>query len=157
MTDREPTVIAKTSVRTVVPIILLTAFALLIQGHNLPGGGFIASVLTGAAFALSFIIYGLDYVRRDLLGRSVKPPDASDRIFQQDLTGVAGIGLALAAGSGIAAMIAGYPFLTQVVVFFEGIPIYHSIEVASALAFDLGVYVVVVGAVLTILGVVGDE
>ncbi len=157
MTDREPTIIAKTPVRVVVPIILVTAFALLLQGHNLPGGGFIAGVLTATAFALTYIIYGLDYIRSDLLERPVTTEDTVERLFGQDLGVITGVGLFVAAGSGIAAMALGYPFLTQAVAFVEGLPIYHEIEVASALVFDLGVYAVVVGAILTILGVVGLE
>jgi multicomponent Na+:H+ antiporter subunit B len=51
----------------------------------------------------------------------------------------------------------GYPFLTQGVAFVEPLPVYHELEVASALAFDLGVYAVVVGALLTITAVVGGE
>lgn len=157
MTDREPTIIAKTPVRIVVPIILVTGFALLLQGHNLPGGGFIAGVLTATAFALSYIIYGLDYIRHELLGQHLSSAGTVDRLFQQDLGAIAGIGLFIAAASGLVAMAAGYPFLTQAVGFIEGLPIYHELEVASAFVFDLGVYLVVVGSILTILGVVGLE
>lgn len=157
MTDRDPTIIAKTPVRIVVPIILVTAFALLLQGHNLPGGGFIAGVLTATAFALTYIIYGLHYIPETLLDRPIKTEDTVERLFQQDLAGLAGIGLFVAAMSGMVAMAAGYPFLTQAVGFLEGLPIYGDLEVASAFVFDLGVYAVVVGGILTILGVVGLE
>jgi multicomponent Na+:H+ antiporter subunit B len=153
--DREPTIIAKTVTRTVVPIIAVTAVALLLQGHNLPGGGFIAGVLTATAFVLLYVIYGIEAVRRDLVVRSEGygllsgPTEAYARTF------AAGLALALAAG--IAAMLFEVPFLTQAVVFLEGIPLYGELEVASALAFDLGVYFVVVGSLLTILVVVGKE
>jgi multicomponent Na+:H+ antiporter subunit B len=141
--DRKPTVIARTVTRLVVPMILVTAIALLLQGHNLPGGGFIAGVLTVTAFALVYIIFGLDYVETELLDREY------GHVFA--------IGLAVAAGSGIAAMALGYPFLTQAVAFLEHLPVYGELEVASALVFDLGVYAVVVGALLTILAEVGAE
>ena len=141
--DSEPTVIARTVTRLVVPMILVTAIALLLQGHNLPGGGFIAGVLTVTAFALVYIIFGLDYVETELLDREY------GHVFA--------IGLAVAAGSGIAAMALGYPFLTQAVAFLEHLPVYGELEVASALVFDLGVYAVVVGALLTILAEVGAE
>lgn len=153
--DREPTVIVKTVTRTVVPIIALTAIALLIQGHNLPGGGFIAGVLTTTAFVLLYVIYGLDTVRRDLVtnvegvGLLSGPTQSYTRAF-------AG-GLAFAFASGVAAMLFDVPFLTQAVVFVEGIPLYEELEFASALAFDLGVYFVVVGSLLTIIAVVGKE
>jgi multicomponent Na+:H+ antiporter subunit B len=140
-----------------VPLILLTAVALLIQGHNRPGGGFIAGVLTATAFALVYIIYGLDYVRQELLDRQVGPVSGTASLFDRDLGAVFGVGLALAAGGGLVAMGLGFPFLTQAVVFVEGVPLYHEIEVATALVFDLGVYLVVVAALLTILAVVGLE
>jgi multicomponent Na+:H+ antiporter subunit B len=54
-------------------------------------------------------------------------------------------------------MLFDVPFLTQAVVFVEHIPLYGELEFASALAFDLGVYFVVVGSLLTILAVVGKE
>jgi multicomponent Na+:H+ antiporter subunit B len=153
--EREPTVIAKTVTRTVVPIITVTAVALLLQGHNLPGGGFIAGVLTATAFVLMYVIYGIETVRRDLVTRSEGygllsgPTESYERTFAA--------GLALAFASGVAAMLFEVPFLTQAVVFLEGLPLYGTLEFASALAFDLGVYFVVVGSLLTILAVVGKE
>jgi multicomponent Na+:H+ antiporter subunit B len=154
-TEREPTIIAKTVTRTVVPIIAVTAVALLVQGHNLPGGGFIAGVLTATAFVLLYVIYGIDTVRRELVTRSEGygllsgPTESYERTFAA--------GLALAFAAGVAAMFFEVPFLTQAVVFVEGIPLYGEMEYASALAFDLGVYFVVVGSLLTILAVVGKE
>ncbi len=157
MTDRQPTVVAQTVTRIVVPLILVTAIALLLQGHNLPGGGFIAGVLTATAFVLTYIIYGLDYIESELLGRSPVYPDALASVMGRDFAPVFGVGLAIAAGGGLAAMALGYPFMTQGVVFIEGLPLYHELEVASALVFDIGVYLVVVGGILTILAVVGQE
>lgn len=152
---REPTVIAKTVTRTVVPLIAVTAIALLLQGHNLPGGGFIAGVLTATAFVLLYVIYGIETVRRELVVRSEGygllsgPAESYARAFA--------VGLALAVVSGVAAMLFEVPFLTQAVVFVEPLPLYGELEFASALAFDLGVYFAVVGSLLTILAVVGKE
>ena len=157
MTGREPTVIARTVTRIVVPLILVTAVALLLQGHNQPGGGFIAGVLTATAFALTYIIYGMDYIRTELLDRQVRTTDAVGSRLARDLGAVFGVGLLLAAGGGAVAMALGYPFLTQAVLFVEHVPLYEELELAGALVFDLGVYFVVVGALLTILGVVGLE
>ena len=153
--DREPTLIAKTVTRAVVPLIAVTAVALLLRGHNLPGGGFIAGVLTTTAFALMYVIYGLDTVRRDLVTR----PEGYGLLSgpTQSYTRAFAGGLALAVASGVAAMLLGVPFLTQAVVFVEHLPLYGELEFASALAFDLGVYFVVVGSLLTIIAVVGKE
>lgn len=163
-TDREPTVIAQTVTRIVVPFIILTAIALLFQGHNLPGGGFIAGVLTCTSFALVYIIYGSESLRT-LLGASVAGngvlaglPGTYARLFA--------LGLGVATGGGIIAMALGYPFLTQAVLYASDFPPVGAVtalpgigvlEFASAFVFDLGVYLVVVGGLLTIVSVVGAE
>jgi len=155
--DTGVTVIAKTVTRVVFPLILLTAIALLLRGHNLPGGGFIAGVLTVAAFALLYVIYGLDFVQNDLRDRGGTATTAAGPaiVAEYRLAFAAGLGLAVAGG--IAAIALGFPFLTQAVLFLYDLPIYHELELASAFVFDLGVYLVVVGALLTILAVVGAE
>ena len=158
------TVIARTITRVVVPFILLTAVSLLFQGHNLPGGGFIAGVLTCTAFALVYIIYGQESLRTLVGG-----PESGEGV----LTGLAGtyarlfgVGLGVAAGAGVVAMALGYPFLTQAVLYLSDVPAVHALtelpgigtlEVASAFVFDVGVYLVVVGGLLTIVSVVGEE
>ena len=150
------TVITRTVTRVVFPLILLTAIALLLQGHNLPGGGFIAGVLTAAAFALVYIVYGLEFLQEDLLDRT-GDDTASGPAIVADYLLVFAAGLALAAGGGVVAVLLGRPFLSQAVVFLHDLPLFHELELASAFVFDLGVYLVVVGALLTILAVVGDE
>jgi multicomponent Na+:H+ antiporter subunit B len=154
---REPTVIAKTVTRIVVPIILVTAIALLLQGHNLPGGGFIAGVLTVTAFALIYVIFGLDYLETELLHRTTRSRYETEEGIVREYGYVFALGLLVAAAAGVTAMVAGYPFLTQGVAFLKHVPLYGEFEVASALVFDLGVYAVVVGGLLTILSVVGAE
>lgn len=155
--DTDATVIARTVTRIVFPLILLTAIALLLRGHNLPGGGFIAGVLTAAAFALLNVIYGLDYLQEELLDRRETGATAAGPAIVSEYRLTFAAGLALAAGGGIAAMLFDLPFLTQRVLFVEGLPVYHELELASAFVFDFGVYLVVVGALLTILAVVGAE
>lgn len=152
------TVITRTATRMVVPIILVTAIALLLQGHNLPGGGFIAAVLTTTAFALVYVVNGLDYLR-EILGMS-RESDGGGSFGHAPIRyyrSIFALGLALAVGSGLVPILLGYPFLTQGFVIFHGVPLYGELEVASAFAFDLGVYLTVVGALLTIIGVVGSE
>jgi multicomponent Na+:H+ antiporter subunit B len=156
-TGAETTVIARTSTRLAVPIILLPAVALLLQGHNLPGGGFIAGVLTVTAIALVYVVFGLDYAQEELLDRDRlvgPPPDVG---VDKEFTLAVAVGLALAVGGGLGATLLGYPFLTQAVVFVHDVPLFDELELASALVFDLGVYAVVVGGLMTILAVVGAE
>ena len=152
------TVVTRTVTRTVVPLILVTAIALMLQGHNLPGGGFIAGVLTTTAFALIYIVYGLDYLEDELFGEVVRGPIQHLQYgIVENYRALFAVGLALAAGSGLVVMLLGEPFLWQTFEVYHHLPIYGELHVASALAFDTGVYLVVVGALLTILSVVGAE
>jgi multicomponent Na+:H+ antiporter subunit B len=151
--ERQTTVVARTVGRTVVPLILVTAVALLLQGHNFPGGGFIGGVLTATAFVLLYVIFGLDYLQKELLHRGV---DGEGRGMVGAYRWLFSLGLALAAGSGLVPILFGLPFMAQAVAFFH-LPLYQELEVASAFFFDLGVYFTVVGALLTVVGEVGAE
>lgn len=152
------TVILRTTVRAVLPIILVLSVALLVQGHNLPGGGFIAGVLTSAAFALVYIAYSIEYLEEDVLAIGTDPTAANlQHSIVNEYRSLFGVGLGIAVGSGLIAVALGYPLFTQAVLFLEHVPLYGEVELASAVVFDLGVYAVVVGSLLTILSVVGAE
>lgn len=152
------TVILRTVTKFVVPIIVVLSIALFLQGHNQPGGGFIAGVLTTSAFALIYVAYGLDFLEEEVLGRDVEPTiEHLSHSVVSDYRTVFAIGLAIAAGSGLVVMLVGVPFLSQNYVVLEHVPIYGEVELASAIVFDLGVYAVVVGSLLTVLSVVGAE
>lgn len=157
MTDEDTTVIARTVARIVFPLIVLTAIALLVQGHNRPGGGFIAGVLTAVAVALMYVIYGPNYFADKLFADGVPFVAAGDRGIDREFVNVLAVGLAIAAGGGVGAILLGEPFLTQAVFFFEHVPLFGHAEFATAFVFDLGVFLVVVAGLLTILAVVGAE
>ena len=151
------TTITRTTARVVVPIILVVAVSLFLGGHNAPGGGFIGGVLTVAAFVLVYVAYGLDYLEISVLVRSVEPGTgilehrtvaAYRRLFA--------VGLLVALLAGVAGMVLGEPFLAQAHTYVH-VPVLGKYELASALAFDLGIYCVVVGGLLAILSVVGAE
>jgi multicomponent Na+:H+ antiporter subunit B len=146
--DRRTTVIARTVTRLVVPITLMTAVALLLQGHNLPGGGFIGAVLTATAFVLVYVMFGAEYLA-ETLGDEGRLVGAYRVLFAA--------GLAVALVSGLVPLLLGGAFLTQAVFFVEHLPLYGELEVATALAFDLGVYLTVVGALLVVVAEVGNE
>jgi multicomponent Na+:H+ antiporter subunit B len=148
----------KTTARVVVPIILVVAISLLLQGHNYPGGGFIAGVLTVVAVTLVYVAYGLDYIEVTVLNREVDTgTGAFDHRTVVDYRRTLIAGLAIAVASGLVAVAFGEPFLSQTFREFEGVPVYHKVKLASTLVFDLGVYAVVVGGLLTILSVVSGE
>lgn len=153
--DHRTTVIARTVVRVTVPIILVTALALLLQGHNQPGGGFIGGVLTTTAFVLVYVVFGLEFLQSDLL--DIRDESGESHHAVELYRVLFTVGLTIAFASGLAPMLAGLPFLTQGILFLEHLPLYEELEVASALAFDLGVYLAVVGGLLTVIGEVGSE
>jgi multicomponent Na+:H+ antiporter subunit B len=152
------TTIMRTTARVTVPIVLVLSISLFLQGHNLPGGGFIGGVLTTAALVLIYVAYDLDYLESGVLGQEV---ESGTSIFEHRTVlayrRTLLLGLVVVFGSGIAGFFVGDPFLTQTYVHLEGVPIYHEVELASALVFDLGVFLVVVGSLLTIVSVVSAE
>jgi multicomponent Na+:H+ antiporter subunit B len=151
------TTIMRTTARVVVPIVLVLAISLFVQGHNLPGGGFIGGVLTVTAFTLVYVAYDLDYVEVGVLGR-----DADADVGMLDHRTVTTYrrlftaGLVVVVASGLAAVIAGESFLAQTYTYVH-LPLFGEVELASAIVFDLGIYCVVVGGLLTIFSVVGNE
>jgi multicomponent K+:H+ antiporter subunit A len=124
-----------TVARVILPPMLLVAAWLLLRGHNQPGGGFIAGLMTAAAFVLQ-------YVATDR-GR------AGDALpFRPAL--LIPIGLALATTTGLGALLAGQPFLTSAIAHAH-VPLLGELHLSTAVLFDLGVYLVVTGVTLTIL------
>jgi len=175
------TVIMGTTARVIVPVILVVAISLFLQGHNHPGGGFIGGVLTVAAFAVVYVAYDLDYLEVGILGRDVDPNigilehrtvSAYRRLFTFGLVVVVASGIVPvafeASGVGSIAFEAGSialrvdptafggPFLAQSYTYVQ-LPLFGEIELASALLFDVGIYCIVGGGLLSILSVVGAE
>ena len=151
VTTGDTTVIVRTVARIVSPIVLLLAVSLTVRGHNLPGGGCIGGVLTAIAVVLLYVVFGVDYVRDRLVPRAER--------WNPSMAMVSG-GLALALAAGLAPVLVGSSFLEQgFYIAPEPLPgpFFHEFEVASALAFDVGVYLVVVGGLLTVVREVGSE
>ena len=127
--------------RPLLPMALLVSFYLLLRGHNLPGGGFIGGLVTGTAIVVQYLAWGTAWV---------------DRRLPMRYLAVAASGVAIAAVTGLAAIGFGAPFLTSTFGYFTG-PVVGTFELASAMVFDLGVYVAVVGVVLAILATIGRQ
>ncbi|PPL01062.1 Na+/H+ antiporter subunit B [Parapedobacter indicus] len=125
--------ILKTASNYLLPILLLFSIFLLLRGHYHPGGGFVGGLIASIAFVLHSFTHGTDATLRLL------------RIHPGSLIPV---GLGLAALSMFAPMLGGQPVMTGLWL-EEPLPVIGM--VGSALFFDLGVYLVVVGVVLTIL------
>ena len=132
--DAHPVILA-TLARLLLPLALLVSAFILLRGHNLPGGGFIAGLVTAVALILQYLANGAAWTQARL---------------PKDLNPVIGAGLLIATLTGLASLALGHPFLASA----HGpvhLPLVGDIELASAMLFDLGVYLVVVGAALSIL------
>jgi multicomponent K+:H+ antiporter subunit A len=125
--------------RLVLPFAVLLSVYLYLRGHNLPGGGFIAGLLLAIAFFLIPVAHGQAwYSEHTPGGRAI------------DFRSWAGWGLLIAAATGIASWALGAPFLTSTYD-YPWVPGIGGVPLASASMFDLGVYLVVVGATMVML------
>lgn len=120
--------------RILTPVLLLLALFLLLRGHNLPGGGFIAGLMAAAAFELQILSHGPETVRR-----TIGPY----------LNSAIGLGLGTAICAGLAGLLEG--------VFFKGvwfelhIPLLGHLNIGTPILFDFGVFLVVVSVATSYL------
>ncbi len=136
--DKHPMILSVVS-QSLLPLAFLISAYIFLRGHNLPGGGFIAGLITAVAVILQYFAHGVSWVI------------ARNKIVYQSLI-VSGLMLALL--TGIAPLLWGYPFLTTWFDYFT-LPVIGKFELTSALVFDLGVYLTVVGSTMLILSNLG--
>ncbi|MEJ2043942.1 MAG: monovalent cation/H+ antiporter subunit A [Reinekea sp.] len=125
--------------QALLPLALLVSFYILIRGHNLPGGGFIAGLITSIAIIQQYIARGYGFLNK--------------RIRLNYLSLISS-GLGIAFITGVGSFFWQQPFLKS---WHDHIhlPLLGDIELASAMAFDLGVYLTVIGACMLILANLG--
>jgi len=133
--------ILRVAARLLVPLLLLFSVFMMLRGHNLPGGGFVGGLVAASAFVLYALAAGVQQAREVL------------RVEPHTLLGV---GLALAYGAGVLALVLGKPFLTGLWL-HPHLPLIGDFRLGSALLFDLGVMLVVVGTVLLMVFSVEDR
>lgn len=144
------TVIVRQVMKAVVPLMLLVSLNFFLQGHNLPGGGFIAGVMAAAAITLVYIVFHLDGVK-ELTGKS-----GQEIHFVEEYIPISDAGVALAAGTGLLSTSLGLSFLSH----RKGIlhlPFFGKIHWTTAMIFDLGVFLAVFGSLLAIVEVLGEQ
>jgi multicomponent Na+:H+ antiporter subunit B len=126
--------ILQTAVRVLMPLLLLFALFLLFRGHNQPGGGFVGGLVVAASFVLYSIAFDVRAARRALL---------------VDPSMLLGLGLLVAVLSEVPGVLMGRPFMSAVWTTVEvgG----STVHVGSPLLFDVGVFLAVIGVVLTIV------
>lgn len=129
----------------ILPIALVVSLYIFLRGHNLPGGGFIAGLITAMALIIQYIALGQDQTEQMLKAKY-------GRLYEIWI----GVGLSIAGLTGLAAWFWGRPFLTSAHIYVNP-PIIGEMHLASAALFDVGVYVTVVGAVMLMISVLGDS
>jgi multicomponent K+:H+ antiporter subunit A len=115
--------------RVLLPLALVVGAYIFLRGHNQPGGGFVAGLVVAIALIMQYIASGYGW--------------AAERM-KVDSQAMIGAGIAIAGLTGLAAFAFGRPFLTSTFGYLDW-PVVGKFEVASAMAFDLGVFLTVVG------------
>ena len=135
------TIVPAVIARLLLPISLVVAAHFFLRGHNEPGGGFVAGLIVSIAILMQYLVSGTRWVETHMRLR---------------LTRWIAIGLVLAAGTGLGAVVFGYPFLTTHTLHVM-LPLVGDVHLPSATLFDLGVFAVVVGATLLILTAIAHQ
>lgn len=136
---RYRSLVLEVATRMIFPLIMVLSAYFFFAGHNTPGGGFAGGLTAGLALVLRYLAGG-----RYELGETL-PLDAGK---------ILGTGLGLSAGTAVASILLGAPALSSAVLQFD-IPVFGHVKLVTALFFDLGVYLIVVGLVLDVLRSLG--
>jgi len=139
-TTRQSTILEAGVVTVAGPLMVFSIY-LLFAGHNQPGGGFSGGLVAGVSVVLIWIAGGTATLRRVLPVRS---------------TVLMGSGLVVAAITGFAALLPGLEFLESGYI-ETSLPLFGEVKVVSALFFDIGVYLVVIGMALGLVKALGEE
>lgn len=134
-------VIVDVTARLILPSALVFAVHLLLVGHDRPGGGFVGGLVAGAAVAAIYVAGGIDDVRTVV---PVRPWT------------ILGGGLVLAAGVAVGPLLLGDPVLSKWKLELS-LPVVSDFKVSSALVFDVGVALVVIGLVFMVFEALGEE
>ncbi|WP_028917558.1 monovalent cation/H+ antiporter subunit A [Pseudoxanthomonas sp. J35] len=121
------------------PLTLTVSVFLFLRGHNAPGGGFIAGLVLAVPLLIQYVIQGAASV---------------ESRFGFDYIKCIAVGLVVAAASGAASFLFGLEFLTSGHAELD-LPLLGELELASAMGFDTGVYLVVFGGAMLILSMLG--
>ncbi|HYC06064.1 MAG TPA: Na+/H+ antiporter subunit B [Azospirillaceae bacterium] len=132
----KPSLILATGARLLMSLMLLFSLFILWRGHNEPGGGFIGGLIAATAFALHAAAFGAGALRS---------------LLRVDPRGIIAFGLSLAILSGVPALLQGLPYMTGLWGTFG------ALKLGTPVLFDIGVYFVVVGGVLTMICALLEE
>ena len=129
------------SIKVLYHSILVLALYFEFAGHNLPGGGFVGGLIAGAAVSLRYASGGAEAVRTT---------------FRAPSHVILGFGLFLSSATALVPVLLGGAVLEHAL-YEMNLPIFGTVKVVSALPFDAGVFLVVVGLVLMAFAAFGDD
>ncbi|RKQ37571.1 Na(+)/H(+) antiporter subunit B [Oceanobacillus halophilus] len=138
---RPNNLILRTTTSLIAFLLLGFSIYLFFAGHNAPGGGFIGGLMTTGAILLLYMSYGINTVTKMLPINYIK---------------LIPIGLLVAVATGAGSFLFEVPFLSHSFGYFH-FPLFGEVELATAMLFDLGVYLTVVGVMMTIILTVADD
>ncbi|KFN52020.1 hypothetical protein N790_13060 [Arenimonas malthae CC-JY-1] len=136
----DPLLIPNLVARLLLPLAMAVSVYLFLRGHNLPGGGFIAGLVLAVPVLLQYVLAGHDFVEQRI---------------GFDAPRVIGLGLLAAVLTGLGSWLLGYPYMTSHTD-YVAVPLLGKVPMASAMAFDIGVYLVVAAGTLLMLGMMGS-
>ncbi|OME74884.1 Na+/H+ antiporter subunit A [Paenibacillus odorifer] len=122
-------------------IILIFSLFLFFAGHNNPGGGFIGALMASAGLVLLAITFGMDMV---------------EKVLPINYRKLIAIGISIAFLTGVGSFIFDVPFLNQNFGYFQ-LPLMGKTELTTAMFFDLGVYLAVIGVTMNIILTIGRD
>ena len=135
-------IILNAASRLLIALLLLFSVYMLFRGHNLPGGGFIGGLIGATGFIIYAIAHGVAATRSAL------------RVEPQ---AIAGFGLGLALLSGVIPVLFGDPAFTGYWAYIGRTEESYGVPLSNIITFDIGVYLVVFGSILTIVLALEDE
>jgi multicomponent Na+:H+ antiporter subunit B len=134
-------VILETATKVLLFIILLFSVYMFFAGHYEPGGGFVGGLMASGAIVLLLITYDLKTVRG---------------ILPFDFKKVTAVGLLFAAGTSAGGLFFNKPLLTHWFTHVH-VPVLGDMSLHTAVLFDTGVFLVVVGVTMTIIQTIGES
>ncbi|MFP3323892.1 Na(+)/H(+) antiporter subunit B [Planococcus sp. SIMBA_160] len=134
-------VMLQTATKVVTFIILMFAVHIFFAGHYTPGGGFVGGLLTASAIVLLMLAFDLPTVKK---------------IVPINYVVLTAVGLLIAIATASASILFDVPFFTHAYDYFD-LPLFGKTSLHSAMLFDLGVYLVVVGVTMTIIQTIGED
>lgn len=132
--DRHPLMMVVVT-RVLMPIVVVVGIYIFLRGHNEPGGGFVAGLVIAIALLMQYMASGFAWTQE------------RKKIEYHTMIG---LGVVIAGLTGAGAWLAGQPFLTSAYTYVHLPPI-EEFELATAMLFDLGVFLTVLGAVMLML------